>query len=267
MDSMTDKRIVFDIETKKTFDEVGGHENQAELGVSYVGVYSYTQQKPFGFFENDLDKLEKILQTEKPMLIGFNSIHFDVPVLQPYFKNFDLTTLPHLDMLKEIEKSLGHRVKLDSVADATLYEGKSGSGLDAIRWFREGDFESLVKYCMDDVRITRDLYEYGLRHGRIFYPTGGEYKPIDIGWGEHPTIREQLEEAFKKHVQIDIEYFDVDQDRSKENVARTIEILSFDGEHFDAFCHHSNDKKRYHLSRVWEIKDTGDTFAHQGSLF
>lgn len=263
----TDKNIiVFDIETQRTFDEVGGVENRHELGVSYVGVYSYSQEKLFGFAEQELPALEKILVAEKPMLIGFNSIHFDVPVLQPYFSSLDLSQLPHLDILKEIEKALGHRLKLDSVAQGTLYEGKSGDGLDAIRWYREGDMESLAKYCLDDVRVTRDVYEFGRRHGKLYYPSGGEKKPIPVGWTQHPTIQERLEEAFKKHEQLDVEYFEVD-DGHKEIVKRQIEILSMNGDRFDAYCNVIHHKSTFHVDRVWRIEETGKTFAHQGTLF
>ncbi|MBI2410503.1 MAG: ribonuclease H-like domain-containing protein [Candidatus Kerfeldbacteria bacterium] len=259
--------IVFDIETQKTFDEVGGVQNREKLGVSYVGVYSYSQQKLFGFFEDDLPILEKILIKEQPLLIGFNSIHFDVPVLQPYFQQLKLASLPQLDILKEIEKVLGHRVKLDNVAQATIHTGKSASGLDAIRWYREGNMDALAKYCLDDVAVTRDVYEYGLRHGRIYYPAGGERRPIEIPWGRTPSIREQLAEAFKKHQQLDIEYFEVDEAGKAKITKRKIEILSFDGERFEAYCHLLNNKSKFTLANVWNIADTGAVFAHQGSLF
>ncbi|MFH1425889.1 MAG: ribonuclease H-like domain-containing protein [Candidatus Kerfeldbacteria bacterium] len=266
MDHTSPQRMVFDIETQKTFDEVGEN-GQKDLGVSFCGVYSYSQKKSFGFFEKDLPKLEKIMITEKPMLIGFNSKHFDNPVLQPYFKELDLSTLPHLDILEEITKALGHRVKLDNVAQATLHEGKSGSGLDAIRWYREGDLDSLSKYCLDDVKVTRDVYEYGLRHGRIFYPSGGQQIPIPIKWGQAPLIIDKLMEAFKRHEQLEIDYFEVDDNNAKEVKKHTIEILSFDGDRFEAFCHADNQKSQFTVANVWDIAETGQTFAHQSSMF
>src|SRR3989339_616359 len=266
MNNETNNIVVFDIETQKTFDEVGGFKNMEKLGVSYVGVYSYSQKKMFGFFEKDLPILEKILLAEKPMLIGFNSIHFDVPVLQPYCKNIDLSSLPHLDILKEVEKDLGHRLKLDSIAQATIYAKKLGDGLDAIRWYREGDFESLATYCKGDVEVTRDIYEYGLRHGKLYFPSGGEKRPITITWGEKPFICDKIQEAFKKHTQLEIEYFNIDEQQKKTIVSRTVEILTFDGNIFQAYCHQLGKKEKFVLSQVWSIQETGNTFAHQGSL-
>jgi len=45
-------KIVFDIETKNSFEDVGGDQNIDKLEVSVVGVYSYDQDKYFCFGEN-----------------------------------------------------------------------------------------------------------------------------------------------------------------------------------------------------------------------
>ncbi|PIW36694.1 MAG: hypothetical protein COW24_03980 [Candidatus Kerfeldbacteria bacterium CG15_BIG_FIL_POST_REV_8_21_14_020_45_12] len=268
LDHTSSNRVVFDVETQKTFDEVGGYDNKEQLGISYIGVYSYSQNKMFGFLEDELPMLEKILIDEKPMLIGFNSKNFDVPVMQPYFPNIDLAALPHLDILEEINNTLGHRVKLDNVAQATLYKGKSGDGLDAIRWYRSGDLESLAKYCLMDVEVTRDVYEYGLKHGRIFYPSGGERKPIPVKWSDgSQSIADRLAEAFKKHESLEIEYFQVDELNKKEVVTLNVEILDYDGERFDAYCVQMNNKDKFQVSNVWAIHETGQVYAHQGQLF
>ena len=95
--------------------------------------------------------------------------------------------------MEEITKALGHRVALDSVARATLGEGKTGSGLEAIRLWREGRLGELKEYCLSDVRITRDVYEYGASHGELFYmPKFGSGKArVEVGWKvEHPEGRQ-----------------------------------------------------------------------------
>lgn len=259
-------KIVFDCETQKTFEEVGGRDAFHKLGISYVGVYAYSQGKFFGFWEKDLPILEKILRQEQPTLIGFNSIKFDIPVLQPYFHNFDLHTLPHIDILLEIERALGHRVKLENVAQATIFEGKTGDGLDAIRWFREGSFQKLAKYCLDDVRVTRDVYEYGCRHGKIYYPSGGERLPIPIPWSQSPTLAEILQQACVEHVQVDVEYFDI-QDTGKKILITTLEIFSINENIVDAYSYAAQRKQSFFLDRFWNAQLTEKRFAHQVQLF
>ena len=123
---MTEKKdiMVLDLETKKTFDEVGGQHNRHLLGVSLVGVYSYNRDSYRGFKEEEFGELLELLKNTE-LVIGFNSKSFDFPVLQPYYKDFDSNTIPHLDILEEIVYALGHRLKLESVAQSTLGYGIS----------------------------------------------------------------------------------------------------------------------------------------------
>lgn len=180
--------IVFDIETQRSFDEVGGRDCLDKLGVSVLGAYLYGGDEYRMFEENQLSEFEQLLAA-RPLLVGFNSRKFDCAVLQPYIR-FDLGKLPQLDILEEIVKAVGHRVKLESVAQATLGIGKSGSGMDALRFWREGDMESLKKYCLDDVKITKEIYEYGANNGELFYMSkyGMAKARAVVSWRiEHPN--------------------------------------------------------------------------------
>jgi DEAD/DEAH box helicase domain-containing protein len=164
------KHVFLDAETKKTFDEVGGYLPQ-ELGVSFVGICirdGFTGEGEFkGFFENDLPDLWPILETAD-VIVGYNIIGFDVETLRPYYAgNPDAWNV--LDLLDRFKKATGHRVKLDSIATETLGKGKSGDGLKAIEYYHNRQFRELAKYCLDDVAITRDIYDYGLRHGKLKY--------------------------------------------------------------------------------------------------
>jgi len=160
--------LVLDLETKRTFDDTGSRSPES-LGVTVVGVFDYLDMQYKVFREEDLGRLEERL-TSKPLLVGFNIERFDLPVLRPYFK-IRLSDIPVLDILSEVTKALGHRVSLNSVAKATLGETKSGNGLDAIKYYEAGEWDKLEKYCLDDVRITKEIFEYGARHKEIFYLT------------------------------------------------------------------------------------------------
>ena len=50
---------------------------------------------------------------------------------------------------------------MDAVASATLKVGKTGDGLDAIRWWREGKMLEIAEYCCFDVKCTKLVHEYG----------------------------------------------------------------------------------------------------------
>lgn len=172
------REVVFDIETQNTFEEVGQGNHRA-LKVSVVGVYTYEDDQYRTFREEQLKEMWPIFERAE-RLIGYNSKFFDVPVLQKYYAG-DLMKIPHLDLLEEIRRSAGFRPKLDDVARATLNTQKSGHGLEAVEWFKQGEWEKIEKYCLDDVRITRDVYEYGRTNKQIFIPDlQNKLKPIPV---------------------------------------------------------------------------------------
>jgi DEAD/DEAH box helicase domain-containing protein len=75
---------------------------------------------------------------------------------------------------------LGFRVKLDSIAEATLGRKKIGHGLEAIKWWRSGDKEKVMQYCLEDVKITKDIYEYALKNGHLKYMENGKATTFTI---------------------------------------------------------------------------------------
>ncbi len=160
------REVVLDIETQNTFQDVGAY-NPSLLKVSLVGCYFYETDTYEAFFEADLPKLWPRLERAE-RVIGYNLIGFDYPCLQTYYTG-DIMRLPTVDLLVEIEKRLGFRIKLDDVAQATLGVGKSGHGLMAVEYWRNGELDKLKEYCLQDVKVTRDVYEHSLQHGFVSY--------------------------------------------------------------------------------------------------
>jgi DEAD/DEAH box helicase domain-containing protein len=163
---MPRREIVFDIETKNTFQDIGAY-NPALLQVSVVGVYFYETDAFETFMEEDLPRLWPRFE-RADRIIGYNSDGFDLPCLQSYYPG-DLTKLPSLDLLAELQKNLGFRIKLDDVAQATLGTGKIGHGLQAVEFWKRGEIDKLKEYCLHDVRVTRDVYEHALEYKEVKY--------------------------------------------------------------------------------------------------
>ncbi len=159
--------LVIDVETKKTFAEIEKRD-PALLGISYVGVYSYQEDRLFGFFENELNRLWPYFN-RSTTIIGYNIDNFDLPTFRNYYPS-NLRELQTLDLLKVIKEATGIRLKLDVVAKTNLGKGKIGNGLDAIRYYHQQEWSKLAKYCLEDVAITRDLYEYLKKNKRVSYP-------------------------------------------------------------------------------------------------
>jgi len=171
------KKIVFDIETSNTFQDVASTDPTA-LDLSVVCIYDYETDKYQSFTKETLSELWPIFE-KADMIIGFNSDHFDIPILNKYYSG-DLTKIKSLDLMKDIKKSLGRRIKLDTIAEATLGRNKSGHGLEAIVWWRNGEKQKVIDYCIEDVRITKDVYEYALKNKSLKYLDGKEIKEIKI---------------------------------------------------------------------------------------
>jgi DEAD/DEAH box helicase domain-containing protein len=178
------KKIVFDIETKNVFEDVG-KADPALLDISLVGIYDCETDTYASFLEEEFPQLWKILE-KADILIGYNSDHFDIPLLSKYYPG-SLADIKSIDLLREIKKASGRRFKLDSIAKATLGQQKSGNGLQAITWWKNGEIEMIRKYCLEDVRITKELYDYARANGVLKYHdllTGVHDIPLDTSTWE-----------------------------------------------------------------------------------
>ncbi|MBI3589297.1 MAG: ribonuclease H-like domain-containing protein [Candidatus Liptonbacteria bacterium] len=180
--------LVFDIETKNFFTDEGvGWNNFGALKISVVGVYSYSQNKCFCFEEDEMEELGKIFR-DAEKIVGFSSNRYDVPVLNAHFqakaatRDLDLWKMERVDLLEEIEMATGSRISLSRLAEANLGAAKSGSGAEAIELYKEGKIEELKKYCLEDVRLTKELYDIYRTKGRFLIPDKktGEVAQVEV---------------------------------------------------------------------------------------
>ncbi len=151
---------VFDVETRRSAQEVGGWHRAEKMGISVAVLYDGAKDKYFYYEENNINQLINHLFS-LDLIIGFNNKRFDNKVLSAYTHK-NLHSLPSLDILELIRNQLGYRLSLDRLAEHTLEIMKSGDGLLALKWFKQGQFDLLKTYCKKDVEITRDLFLFGL---------------------------------------------------------------------------------------------------------
>jgi len=173
--------IVFDVETKNTFEDVGKRDPTL-LDISLLVLHDSNQDEYHTFLEDEFDDLWPKLE-QADALVGYNSDHFDIPLLNKYYHG-DLSQMKSIDLMKDIERSLGRRIGLDDVAEATLGVGKSADGLQAISWWKQGEIEKIQKYCKQDVEVTKDLFEYMQDNEAVKYPDGDEVIELDIDTSE-----------------------------------------------------------------------------------
>jgi DEAD/DEAH box helicase domain-containing protein len=173
--------IFFDLETQHLAEEVGGWGNKHRMRLACAVTLDGTTQEFQDYLEAEVERLLATLQGAG-RVIGFNLKHFDYAVLQPY-TNAKLARLPTLDLLEEIQRTLGFRLSLDTLASATLNAEKLGDGVQAVRWYKAGEMAKLLDYCRKDVALTQQLYLFGKQHGHLFYwDRNGRKQKAVVSW-------------------------------------------------------------------------------------
>jgi DEAD/DEAH box helicase domain-containing protein len=173
--------IVFDLETQYAADEVGGWSNIPDMRLAVAVTYNASMDVYRDYTEQEVDLLIAALRGAD-LVVGYNLIRFDYEVLRAYTDD-PLSDLPTVDMLRDLHRAIGWRPKLDSVADATLGEGKSADGLQAVRWFRQGQLDKVIAYCRRDVEVTWHVYRFGRQNGYVQYrDRRGRTHKVPVRW-------------------------------------------------------------------------------------
>lgn len=173
--------VYFDLETKKSAQDVGGWGNIHKLGMSIGVTYSTAEQAYHIYAESQVnDLVNEILRAD--LVVGFNHVGFDYRVLQEYTL-MDLTLSPHLDLMLDIQKVCQKRVSLDSVATATFGAEKTAEGLQAVEWYKQGKLFEIAEYCCYDVKITKLVHEFGMENKAVFYNDRfGKLVKVPVSW-------------------------------------------------------------------------------------
>ena len=172
--------LVIDIETKHTFREFSEHK---KLLVSVAAAYDFASGRELIFEEKELGSLFRLFESCS-YIIGYNINSFDLPVLQAYYPG-DIAAFTTFDLLDDIREKIGRRLGLNDVVNATLGKHKSGHGLQAIELFKAGKMAELKEYCMDDVRLTKELFEHGVKNGQINYLNERGKMNIKVEWKKY----------------------------------------------------------------------------------
>ena len=172
--------VVLDLETKYSFRD---YDDPKKLGITVVAIYDYKESQGKVFEEKELNQLFPILEAAS-YIIGYNVANFDILVLQSYYPG-RVDVFTPFDILDDTKEKIGRRISLNEVIGATLGKKKTGHGFQAINLYNEGRIDELKKYCLDDVMFTRELFEYGVKTGEIFYLTPGGKMSIKVDWKKY----------------------------------------------------------------------------------
>ena len=190
--------LYFDLETKYSAEEVGGWGNIEDMGMSIGVIWDTTDERFHVYIEHQIQEMvDHFYRADQ--IVGFNHVGFDYRVVagvrhsgshERSQLHTELVGLNNFDMLLELKKLLGHRLKLESIARSTLGKGKSADGLQALKWYKEGKLDKIIEYCKVDVEVTRDIHLYALEKGNLHYDSRSGIKTVELNWDVLPAKKE-----------------------------------------------------------------------------
>lgn len=178
--------LIYDIEIEKAIQSkneerianinyCNGWQDHANMGISVIGAYDYETDRYHVFCKDNFDRFLHLLANHS-CVVGFNSRRFDNRVIacqtegivkENLEKYFSIATY---DILEEIWKSLGldpdkfywgthGGYGLDVMCESNFGTKKSGNGALAPVDWQQGKIGTVIDYCLNDVRLTKQLLD------------------------------------------------------------------------------------------------------------
>lgn len=180
----------------------GGWDDLPNMGISVIGVNFInpdTEQDEYFHHSDFLTEFQRVLDVTD-VLVGFNNQHFDDNLIKANGFNIP-ESIVNYDLLAEIWEGAGlGRVfiypthagfSLEAICKANGIGEKSGSGANAAVLWQRGKYQEVIDYCMNDIKLTRALFDLIQANGEIVDPRidnyyfnlhnpGFEFKPIKV---------------------------------------------------------------------------------------
>tara|TARA_R110000744_G_scaffold375_3_gene1423 strand:+ start:21991 stop:22605 length:615 start_codon:yes stop_codon:yes gene_type:complete len=180
------KVLSLDIETKNLSTDIGGWGNTHMFLVSTVATWDGSVAKIYV----DTDITGEITKGDKEVLplrqlkfdlddhfkaggslLGHNIVAFDLPVLRDsldiYCVRKYLKEERYIDTSRILLKSCGQRITLDNAVTNTIGDSKSLNSADAPLLWKQGEYDTVVDYCLKDTKLCYDLWKHGQEHGEV----------------------------------------------------------------------------------------------------
>jgi hypothetical protein len=188
--------IVLDIEIARTVEQAGGWDSTGAMGVACAAVYEVGRDRYRLFDSSELEDLQECIKGSD-RITTWNGWRFDLPVIygvdrpdwpaspfasQPGGKDGKPLSERSRDLLRDVWAAQGLDPdaytpahggwKLEDVGETITGVGKDGDGADAPKLYKDGQWGSLMTYCMHDVWLTNQVERFIRRHGFVVNARG-----------------------------------------------------------------------------------------------
>lgn len=184
------KYLAFDLETSKIVENGQSWESQRPLGISVAATLPsnsepkvwYGQGRPNsdpwaampGMQVRTLVHYLQQAVSDGYQIVTWNGLKFDFDILAEESgmrEECIELAMNHLDPMFHFFCIKGFYVSLGKVADGMGIEGKSGSGQDAPILWDAGQYQRVMDYVAQDVRVTMSVFEEIQKSRRILWIT------------------------------------------------------------------------------------------------
>ena len=168
-----------------------GWDDVENMGISVICAYDYETERYRTFLEDNSKEFQALVD-DADLVIGFNSLKFDNTLCRAH--GLSVPDEKSYDLLVEIWKGAGLGPKfeypshvgfgLDVCSKANFGTEKTHHGaLAPVDWQR-GNYGVVIDYCLNDVKLTKDLIDRVIERGCIHDPRNAEdiievVSPID----------------------------------------------------------------------------------------
>ena len=186
----------YDLEIKKAITSRGeieiegieycaGWHDHANMGISCIGAWDSKTDSPRVYLTDNLIEFQRLINNAD-VLVSYNGIPFDNHLLRA--NGFKIEDAKCYDLLREIWLASGlpptfnykthGGFGLDAVCDANFGSRKSGNGALAPVLWQRGNIGEVIDYCLNDIRMTKQLFDFVISGKPIKCPKTG--KPLQL---------------------------------------------------------------------------------------
>lgn len=147
-----------------------GWRDFSNMGISVIGAYDYVEDRTRVFCEDNADEFA-LLMGQRDLWVGFNNIPFDNALIRAAW-DFVIDDGQCYDLLRETWAAAGLGSEfnfkthggygLDAVCEANFGTKKSGNGAFAPVLWQQGKVGEVIDYCLNDIRLTKQLMDAAL---------------------------------------------------------------------------------------------------------
>jgi hypothetical protein len=169
--------LIYDIEIKKAVPDKNfarqagieyceGWHDHANMGISVIGAYDYLEDRYRTFCDDNLNQFISLCEVRAP-LVSFNGIGFDDKVItavaggMPDSARYDI--LRELWVAAGLSPTFGGKSHggfgLEATCEANYGMRKTGNGALAPALWQQGRIGEVIDYCLNDVRMTKRLFD------------------------------------------------------------------------------------------------------------